>query len=316
MPYIGAKELKASDIRRFDVTSSTSATHTLTWTPPTEQSLIVTINGIKQHEDAYSVSGTTLTLSSPLVATDKLEVIGINDIGTTITPAQNSVDADKLATTGTPSSSTFLRGDMAWTAVSDVSGLSSAQVFTSSGTWTRPAGITKVVIEIAGSGGGGGGLSNTYASGGGGGGGYAKKLLDVSSISSATVTIGSGGAGGLSSGTNGSNGGSSSWSDGTNTITCTGGNGGTGVSSALYGAGGNGGTSSDGDLNISGERGGNGVYNGGDGGASYLSNTNKRIYTINGAAGVLYGSGGCGASNNAGTGGAGADGIVIVTEYK
>ena len=129
MPYIGAKELKASDIRRFDVTSSTSATHTLTWTPPTEQSLIVTINGIKQHEDAYSVSGTTLTLSSPLVATDKLEVIGINDIGTTITPAQNSVDTDKIVddavtaaklnTTGTPSSSTFLRGDMAWATPTD-----------------------------------------------------------------------------------------------------------------------------------------------------------------------------------------------------
>jgi hypothetical protein len=129
MPYIGAKELKASDIRRFDVTSSTSATHTLTWTPPTEQSLIVTINGIKQHEDAYSVSGTTLTLSSPLVATDKLEVIGINDIGTTITPAQNSVNTDKIVddavtaaklnTTGTPSSSTFLRGDMAWATPTD-----------------------------------------------------------------------------------------------------------------------------------------------------------------------------------------------------
>ena len=129
MPYIGAKELKASDIRRFDVTSSTSATHTLTWTPPTEQSLIVTINGIKQHEDAYSVSGTTLTLSSPLVATDKLEVIGINDIGTTITPAQNSVDTDKIAnnavtaaklnTTGTASASTFLRGDMAWATPTD-----------------------------------------------------------------------------------------------------------------------------------------------------------------------------------------------------
>ena len=55
MSYIGAKELKASDIRRFDVTGSTSATHTLTWSAPTEQSLIVTINGVKQHEDAYSV---------------------------------------------------------------------------------------------------------------------------------------------------------------------------------------------------------------------------------------------------------------------
>lgn len=129
MPYLGAKELKASDIRRFDVTGSTSATHTLTWTAPNEQSLIVTINGVKQHEDAYSVSGTTLTLTSALVSTDKLEVIGINDIGTTITPAQNSVNTDKIAddavtvaklnTTGTASSSTFLRGDMAWATPSD-----------------------------------------------------------------------------------------------------------------------------------------------------------------------------------------------------
>lgn len=107
MPYLGTKGLKASDIRRFNVTGSTSATHTLTWVAPTEQSLIVTINGVKQQEDAYSVSGTTLTLTSALVATDKMEVVGINDVGTTVTPAQNSVNLDKLATTGTASSSTF-----------------------------------------------------------------------------------------------------------------------------------------------------------------------------------------------------------------
>ena len=149
MPYIGAKELKASDIRRFDVTSSTRATHTLTWTPPTEQSLIVTINGIKQHEDAYSVSGTTLTLSSPLVATDKLEVIGINDIGTTITPAQNSVDLDKLATTGTASSSTFLRGDMSWATPTDqgkvlqvVQTVKSDTFSSSSSSWTDITGLS------------------------------------------------------------------------------------------------------------------------------------------------------------------------------
>ena len=97
MSYLGRTENKSSDIRRFDVTSSTSATHTLTWTPPNELSLIVTINGVKQHEDAYSVSGTTLTLTSALVAEDKLEVIGISDIGTTITPAQGSVNTDQLA---------------------------------------------------------------------------------------------------------------------------------------------------------------------------------------------------------------------------
>ena len=119
MPYLGTKGLKASDIRRFNVTGSTSATHTLTWVAPTEQSLIVTINGVKQQEDAYSVSGTTLTLTSALIVTDKMEVVGINDVGTTVTPAQNSVNLDKLATTGTASSSTFLRGDMAWATPTD-----------------------------------------------------------------------------------------------------------------------------------------------------------------------------------------------------
>ena len=97
MSYLGRVTNKPSDIRVFDVTGSTSATHTLTWTAPNEQSLIVTINGVKQHEDAYSVSGTTLTLTSALVAEDKLEVVGINDIGTTITPAQNSITNDMVS---------------------------------------------------------------------------------------------------------------------------------------------------------------------------------------------------------------------------
>jgi len=146
MSYLGRVENKSSDIRVFDVTSSTSATHTLTWTAPNEQSLIVTINGVKQHEDAYSVSGTTLTLTDALVATDKLEVIGINDLGTTITPAQNSITNDMVSSTaaianskmasdttdasnissgtlgtarmgsGTASSSTILYGNNTWAA--------------------------------------------------------------------------------------------------------------------------------------------------------------------------------------------------------
>jgi len=105
MSYLGRVTNKSSDIRVFDVTSSTSATHTLTWTAPNEQSLIVTINGVKQHEDAYSVSGTTLTLTDALVATDKLEVIGINDLGTTITPAQNSITNDMVSSTAAISQS-------------------------------------------------------------------------------------------------------------------------------------------------------------------------------------------------------------------
>ncbi len=95
MSYLGKVALKASDIRRLDVTSSTSATHTLTWTPPNEQSLIITINGVKQQNN-YSISGTTLTLDTALVATDEMEVIGINDIGTTTVPGDGTVTTAKI----------------------------------------------------------------------------------------------------------------------------------------------------------------------------------------------------------------------------
>ena len=93
MPYMGKVDVKASDIKRFSVTGSTSATHTLSWTAPSEQALIITINGVKQQDGAYTISGTptTITLSSALVATDEMEVIGINDIGQTNTVAQDSI---------------------------------------------------------------------------------------------------------------------------------------------------------------------------------------------------------------------------------
>ena len=309
MPYLGTKGLKASDIRRFNVTGSTSATHTLTWVAPTEQSLIVTINGVKQQEDAYSVSGTTLTLTSALIVTDKMEVVGINDVGTTVTPAQNSVNLDKLATTGTASSSTFLRGDMAWTAVSDTSGLASAQVFTSSGTWTRPTGITKVMVEVLGAGGGGRRMDGSpYNGQSGGAGAYTKTILDVSSISSATITIGSGGSAGGNN-VDGGNGGFSSWADGTNTLTCNGGEGGLStniIKSAATASGSY-------DFYIEGQpagrgtdqHGGSTIYGtGGIGGGTSTPVTR----------GYGYGSGGAGARLVAAQ--PGADGIVIVTEYK
>lgn len=153
MSYIGRVEQKASDIRRFNVTGSTSATHTLTWSPPNEQSLIITINGVKQQEDAYSVSGTTLTLTSALVSTDKMEVVGIQDVGETMVPGTGTITNDHISSTaaiatskisglaasattdttsasnissgtlatarlgsGTADATTFLRGDQSWAA--------------------------------------------------------------------------------------------------------------------------------------------------------------------------------------------------------
>ena len=130
MSYIGQAALKNSEIKRFDVTSSTSATHTLGWPPVNEQSIIVTINGIKQQDDAYSVAASTLTLTDALVATDKLEVIGIIDVGVitivgdnTVSTAKlgnSSVTEAKLSTTGSAVAGNYLDGTMAWTAVDSV----------------------------------------------------------------------------------------------------------------------------------------------------------------------------------------------------
>ena len=74
-------------------------------------------------------------------------------------------------------------------------------VFTATGTWTKPTGLKYVIVEVIGGGGGGGGVEgdtgDTANSGGGGGGGYSlKKILASSLGSTETVTVGAGGAGG------------------------------------------------------------------------------------------------------------------------
>ena len=69
------------------------------------------------------------------------------------------------------------------------------QTFTSSGTFTVPAGITSIVIECWGGGGGGGtSFGSNGAASGGGGGGYAKKTMTVTPGTNYTVTVGTGGS--------------------------------------------------------------------------------------------------------------------------
>ena len=170
-------------------------------------------------------------------------------------------------------------------------GLQSVQVFTADGTWTKPAGINSVRVEVVG---GGGGSGITSVEGGAGGGGYSAKFIDVSVISSETVTVGAGG------GVNGTGGTSSFGAH----------NSATGGAHNAGTSGGEGGLGSGGDVNVGG--GGGGMADttaGGSGGSSVLGGGGRENQ-----AGRPFGGGGGGTTISA-DGGAGAAGVVIVWEY-
>lgn len=97
--------------------------------------------------------------------------------------------------------------------------------YTASTTYTKPAGLMYIELEMWGAGGGGAGASTD--SPGGGGGAYVRYRVDASLIgSTATITIGSGGAGGTG-GTSGSAGSSTMFTLTNGTVIAYGGAGGT-----------------------------------------------------------------------------------------
>lgn len=183
-----------------------------------------------------------------------------------------------------------------------VSGWLSTQTFSTSGTWTRPAGVTKIRVRLVGAGGGGLSAAGTGGwSSGGSSGGYSEKWIDVSAIASVSVTVGSAGAVGSTGGTT---------SFGTH-CSATGG-------AANAGAPGVG---TGGDLNVAGEYGSSGYGPGATidpllanqfrvGGASMLA---PASYPTNQAPG--YGGGGYGGADPAPVAHAGTAGYVIVEEF-
>ena len=121
MSYIGNEQLKSSEIRKSTpvTASGGETTHSLGFTAVSAQAVMFYINGVKQNTDTYSVSGTTLTLAggATLTVGDVVQAIGINDIGTSITVAPNSIGTNELAATGTPTGSKYLNGSMVWSSI-------------------------------------------------------------------------------------------------------------------------------------------------------------------------------------------------------
>lgn len=208
------------------------------------------------------------------------------------------------------------------------------QVFTGSGTWTKPAGLHKVFVQVVGPGGGGagatGGSSQASLGGGGGAGAYGGGWLDASSLASTVaVTVGTGGAGGAGNLTPQSGSAGSGASSFGAHITAGAGSGGgalTAGSSAVIVNGGSGGTAgTGGNVNAQGGAGGGGIRmsgtagSSGGGGSSHFAGGGRATSSADqgGDSGSL-GSGGGGATSFTSAqraGGNGGDGIVIVTEF-
>lgn len=167
------------------------------------------------------------------------------------------------------------------------------QLFTSSGTFTAPAGVTKVYVTMIGGGAGGGASWSDVNAGGGGSGGYyvIKRPHTVTPSSAYTVTVGGGGAGGIGQPNNGAGGGTSAF----DSLSVSGGNGGT----FSTGIGGSAAKTMDATTTTAGVD----EINSGAGG-------NAVTTTGGGGGGTPWGNGGGGSTNagaNTGAGGGGAN---------
>ena len=198
--------------------------------------------------------------------------------------------------------------DVIW----QVAGPASIQTFTSSGTWTKPAGVTRVLVQLVGGGGAASGFNES-----GGAGGYSEKLIDVSGTSSVTVTIGQGsGSWTYYSGSAGAGGTTSFGSF----CSATGGN---GANSSHQHCGGLPGVGSGGDFN---QYGGGGTGHmgwatgkGGHtwfGGAGATGHPQGGNFAHNHRTHSAPGCGGTGGYSTSNHGATGRDGMVVVYEYN
>ena len=200
---------------------------------------------------------------------------------------------------------------LTWEAVSTNAGVRSMQVWTSNGTWYRPSGVKTIMVTVTGAGGGGSGFCES-----GGSGGTSQRQVDVTNVSSVSVTVGNPGGGSNYSGCGG-NGNSSSFGG-----YCSA-SGGYGANCRQQHAGGIGGNGSGGNLNVYGGGGnGHGSYHsygnhssgrgywGGGQPASHV----QRNYGHHHQGHAAWGAGGNGAREG-NRGASGRQGVVVIHEF-
>lgn len=187
------------------------------------------------------------------------------------------------------------------------------QLFTSSGTFTVPSGVTRVKVTCVGGGGGGGGwyynAEEYYHGGGGGGSGLSEAVVSsLTGGSTISVTVGNGGTAGVgsySAATAGGNGGSSSFGS---YVIALGGTGGGKAYIGVHGGAGAGAGTGTGTLLLPGTPGESGATTG-KGGDNFQYGRGLSF----GSTSLGYGSGGAGGHSDTVSGAkAGRPGFVLV----
>ena len=343
MSYMGIQELKDADLKSGSATGDGSTTtFAIGWTPPSEQSLFVTINGVLQSASALSISGANCVFTAAPASGDAIEFKGIQSSGTVVTTtgdgtidaaklADNAVTSAKilddavtiakLAATGTAQAGTYLQGNNTWGAISATGFEKYTLVTSTNATFALTSGVTKVVVEVQASGGDAGNNSGGGDNGGSGGAGaYARKLLTgmTGATDQLNITLGAvPGAATAGTTTSVAAAGTASFT----TITCTGGAGGPAGAGGGVGGGAGGALPTTGDVNIAGQNGTPGAAYGnavGKGADSWLGFGGRRVEGTNGtgASATGYGAGGGQGRGASGAGGGGGPACVIVWEYK
>ena len=189
-------------------------------------------------------------------------------------------------------------------------GFSGISVFTSNGTWNKPAGVRYIRVKVQGSGGGASGHGES-----GGAGGYAERIMNVDSISAVSCNISGGGGGTYYNGAGG-NSGTTSFGP---YVSASGGH---GANRQNNHSGGVSGVGSGGNLNI--HQGGGGAHHHsfGPGGTSYFGGAAPGGHPQGGHFAHVHqghsapGTGGTGGWFHGHRGSDGKPGIIVIEEYK
>ena len=119
MPYLGTGPIYGDLPVKTFTGDGSATTFTLDHSVPSDASIIVSIDGVRQHVGSYNAAGgTTLDFLSVAPASGtSIEVVHLGIEASLNTPADSSVTAAKLSTSGTPDGTKYLRDDLAWSTV-------------------------------------------------------------------------------------------------------------------------------------------------------------------------------------------------------